>query len=485
MKLTVKNFGPIREAKNIEIKPMTVFVGPSNTGKSYLAMLIYSIMKTLGDSDSHWMLMNKKADELKIFDMFEKGSVDTSVEEIEKYFLAWAKSISMFWKKEFVYCFGEEGVNILKDGEKNEKLSIKISDAENQIVLDMFSPGKSKLTVREKAKLYKSITADLSEALQPVRNGDSFDRKNDMHRYPMLRIYPEIFINHFSTSLSAGNNGRNIRAASHYLPAVRGGIMQSHRTLVSALIGLAPRAGLRKTSPVPLFSGVLSDFMQKLIDIGRTEYFSRSAYDLSSRRSKDRKRIIEIRNDMEQKILHGKIKVKRSQADYPDFRYVIESDKKAHDLPLMSASSMVSELAPVSLFIRYYVSEGDLLIIEEPEAHLHPAAQRDITNILVQLVNAGVTVLITTHSDNVIEQIGNYVIASKAEKKINGQALEEKNISAYLFNRPKGKSHKGTRVKKILFDPEYGILTEDHLDVSSSLYNETVGLLNGMEKNND
>ena len=76
MKLTVKNFGPIREAKNIEIKPMTVFVGPSNTGKSYLAVLIYSIMKTIRDSDSHWMFMHEKADELKNFDMFKKGSVD-------------------------------------------------------------------------------------------------------------------------------------------------------------------------------------------------------------------------------------------------------------------------------------------------------------------------------------------------------------------------------------------------------------------------
>ena len=49
MKITVKNFGPIKEAKDIKISPMTVFVGPSNTGKSYLAMLIYSIVKTIDE----------------------------------------------------------------------------------------------------------------------------------------------------------------------------------------------------------------------------------------------------------------------------------------------------------------------------------------------------------------------------------------------------------------------------------------------------
>ena len=36
LELKVTNFGPIAEAK-IELRPMTVFVGPSNTGKSYIA----------------------------------------------------------------------------------------------------------------------------------------------------------------------------------------------------------------------------------------------------------------------------------------------------------------------------------------------------------------------------------------------------------------------------------------------------------------
>ena len=40
--LTVSNFGPIAEA-SIELRPMSVFVGPSNTGKSYMAALIYAL----------------------------------------------------------------------------------------------------------------------------------------------------------------------------------------------------------------------------------------------------------------------------------------------------------------------------------------------------------------------------------------------------------------------------------------------------------
>lgn len=42
LELTVSNFGPIAKA-NIELRPMSVFVGPSNTGKSYTAALIYAL----------------------------------------------------------------------------------------------------------------------------------------------------------------------------------------------------------------------------------------------------------------------------------------------------------------------------------------------------------------------------------------------------------------------------------------------------------
>ena len=37
--IKVKNFGPIQKAE-IDLRPLTVFVGESNTGKTYLAALI-------------------------------------------------------------------------------------------------------------------------------------------------------------------------------------------------------------------------------------------------------------------------------------------------------------------------------------------------------------------------------------------------------------------------------------------------------------
>ena len=47
IKVEVSNFGPIAQA-NVELRPMSIFVGPSNTGKSYLATLIYALHQFFG-----------------------------------------------------------------------------------------------------------------------------------------------------------------------------------------------------------------------------------------------------------------------------------------------------------------------------------------------------------------------------------------------------------------------------------------------------
>ena len=86
---------------------------------------------------------------------------------------------------------------------------------------------------------------------------------------------------------------------------------------------------------------------------------------------------------------------------YPQFFY--KPDGWENALPLMNTSSMVSELAPVVLYLRHVVQPGETLIIEEPETHLHPAMQVEFTRQIAALVHAGVRVIVTTHSDWVLE----------------------------------------------------------------------------------
>ncbi len=488
MKLTVKNFGPIKSAK-VDIKPMTVFVGHSNTGKSYLAILIYSILNILGLRYEHllWYFahaldekVNKKTS-ANLDDYMDEKKMFIQLGEV---FFEWARTISYLWEKQMVYCFGEEGKSMME----KDNVAIGISDSEGKLILNLVSPEKSSLVSEEKQKMVDWMQNDerfLNTLNMEKNRVEQRDPKKIDGRFlrPQfeLSFREEITQKFFSILFPQQGEAENVGIGTHYLPAIRGGIMQSHRTLVRALIGRAPMAGLDEISPIPLFSGVLSDFMKKLISV---EGGSRHSTRFRRAGNGKQMRIRRISREIEKRIMEGVINVRKSDVNYPDFRYLFESGDQKYDLPLMSASSMVSELASVSLFIRHYVNHGDLFILEEPEAHLHPAAQRDMSNILVQLVNAGVHVLITTHSEYVLEQISNYVHASKIKGKINKQALDAEKISVYLFNRPKRSKQKNTIVKKIPFDPNTGILTPDHLEVSSALYNETVDILN-RRKNND
>ena len=81
---------------------------------------------------------------------------------------------------------------------------------------------------------------------------------------------------------------------------------------------------------------------------------------------------------LESDVLNGQIIMKPSPTGYPEFLYRPQATEQ--DMRLNRSSSMVSELAPLVLFLRGVISPGDTLIIEEPEAHLHPAAQTQMAS---------------------------------------------------------------------------------------------------------
>ena len=469
MKITVKNFGPIKEAKDIKISPMTVFVGPSNTGKSYLAMLIYSIVKTLDEVFPHERgVYHYRNGPLILAGYTASQGTLQKVEDVPSFC---AQRIKKTWIREFARCLGEETKNILKP--KN-KFSVQISDDDGQIFLDLRNPEKSKFSAKGKKCIGKELEKVFTEKTAVDENNDRLWRLQS--KWEVQRKIAQLLL-----------LGKTIRtpyfSTPYYLPAIRGGIMQIHRTIVNAIIEQVPMAGLVNIPPIPMFNGVLSDFMQHLI---RASY-PHILYD------KKKDEISKIGKTIEDKIMEGGIKAEMLKNRYPDFQYLLPTEHgKTHAIPLMSASSMVSELAPVVIFIRHYLRKGSIFILEEPEAHLHPGSQREIASALVQLVHAGVKVIITTHSDNILEQIGNFIHASTLDpatrpkilgKEAGEQALPKEKASVYLFKKtPKGTK---TVVDEVKFSPDSGIITEDHQNVAIDLYNEAAELLNQTRETND
>ena len=248
---------------------------------------------------------------------------------------------------------------------------------------------------------------------------------------------------------------------AYYLPADRTGVMHAHSVVVSALIGSAPTAGLRPATRTPMLSGVLADFLEQLIEID---------FPRPSRKTRRH----DYGTSIEEAILGGTVGVERSGTiNYPRFTYRPTGWK--NDLPLMNASSMVSELAPVVLYLRHMVEPGQVLIVEEPESHLHPAMQVKFTRQLAALVNAGFRVLVTTHSEWLLEELANIVRRSelpgarKAKQNGDDIALGSDQVGAWLFE-PKRRP-KGSVVTEICLD-DSGLFPTGFDEVAAALHND-------------
>jgi hypothetical protein len=81
-------------------------------------------------------------------------------------------------------------------------------------------------------------------------------------------------------------------------------------------------------------------------------------------------------------------------------------------IPIYMSSSAVKSLALLDIYIRNIAKEGDLLLIDEPELNLHPRNQLMMARFLARLVNKGINVLITTHSDYLIKEFNNLIMLS-------------------------------------------------------------------------
>lgn len=97
----------------------------------------------------------------------------------------------------------------------------------------------------------------------------------------------------------------------------------------------------------------------------------------------------------------------RVEASWPDGLTVSEMRFETHYGQSVRPPNMgfgVSYSLPV-IVAGLSVPSGGILIIENPEAHLHPAGQSQIGRFLAQVASDGIQVILETHSDHVINGI--------------------------------------------------------------------------------
>ena len=80
-------------------------------------------------------------------------------------------------------------------------------------------------------------------------------------------------------------------------------------------------------------------------------------------------------------------------------------------------------------FIFYYllIRKNIFLIVEEPEAHLYPDAQKQITELLGMFANGENSIMITTHSPYILGQLNNMLLGNQL-KNNDGEIISTDQI---------------------------------------------------------
>ena len=111
--------------------------------------------------------------------------------------------------------------------------------------------------------------------------------------------------------------------------------------------------------------------------------------------------------------------------------------------------------------------------------------QVEFTRQLASLVRSGVRVIVTTHSEWVLEELANIVRRSslsdpsRREPASADVALWPEEVGAWLF-KPKRRP-KGSVVEEVMLDEETGIYPTDYDAVSEALYNESANIFNRIQ----
>ena len=154
-------------------------------------------------------------------------------------------------------------------------------------------------------------------------------------------------------------------------------------------------------------------------------------------------------------------------------------------LTMDESSSAVRSLLIIGLYLRHVARPGDLLMIDEPELNLHPRNQRRIARLFAQLVNVGVRVFATTHSDYIVKEL-NTLIMLKQDKpnlkriaKNNGYRPEElltpDQIQVYIAE-PTETPHGGVPSHSLVRAP-----IDSKLGIEAGSFDKTINEMNEIQ----
>ena len=375
--LVVEDFGKIKSAE-IEVAPLTLFVGDNNSGKSYLLSLIWGI-RNLG---AEIFLNNSQFGEKELIDwVTEKittavktGKCKFSLETVENLLEEVLNAEMQRKKEEFVKkIFNSDKISI-------GKLYIQFKNL-NSIDLEF--------NLHEGELLYLNIDGEPVIALGKAVLEEKKYLENGFIQWGILQsIYAHIL----KTDITRMDSNSCI-----YLPAARTGFM-----LTKDIINKVGRQNTFNISTeketITPFVRPINQFLDVMTDL-TTDYTENTEF-------------LELSRDIERELASGTVEI--SNMPNKEVQYV--PDGYETGIPLRLTSAVVTELSPLILILKHK-NQIDSLCYEEPEMCLHPQLQYKMGKIVGRIVNSGIEMIITTHSDLILQHINNMIKLSKRKDK--------------------------------------------------------------------
>lgn len=487
LKIGVKDFGPITGG-SIDLKPCTILVGPNNSGKSYFSMLLQSIVG----------FFKPTAEEIASFGMGRRPKYEIDIDSIWDEFPAIKEEVNSLKKggvyelpqafierithpvlddvfkngygQELMRSYSSSLKELVKSDRKN--FSLTVDWGSSSLVLELKKDQiKIKQYPAQDFKMYLEVTGGTTKGIilrdkgLDIRIGEEFF-KHDGQDY---RMYSHYLLDN-TVRYCENDLRRKTSLRCYYLPAARSGILHGYKALAESIVKKAPYAGIEKFE-IPRFSGVVADFISTLIGI-----------------STERGPLFGIAETFEEELIKGQVILKSANdVAIPDIKYRFNGK----EIPMHRSSSTVSELVPLFLYLKYIIEPGNLLMIEEPEAHLHPENQRRLARLLVRLIREGVKLFITTHSDYLLEQLSSFILLSRVKEDKRKERysydkddyLKAEEVGVYAFRADEKRD--GYRIEEVEIDEEDGISQEEFVKIYEELYEESIKIQEDIQQEND
>jgi energy-coupling factor transporter ATP-binding protein EcfA2 len=378
VRFILKDIGPLCGA-DIELGDITVICGENNTGKTYATYALYGFLKKARQLSSPFDLS-----EAQFSQLFQSGKIAIRYEPDKV--IAITRKIFDDASREYadelsdILAYSEEGLS-------DASVNVEFSEED-------FAP----MSKRMNSAIH--VSADLSAVLNiNVRRGViNIQLNNREHKELLEGEYMREWISDAVTRIFI----------KHLFP--------------DTFIASVERTGIE------IFRDEISlardSFLEDMINWGRTGRQMKlpSNYPLPIRDNlKSLLRFKQIRTDHLSPLAMEHPKILMDFADIIGGEYIIDSMMGVRfkpastdmSLSMAESSSAVRSLLLMGLYIKHIANFGNLLVIDEPEMNLHPNNQRRIARLFARLANAGVKVLITTHSDYILKELDALILLNQ------------------------------------------------------------------------